>query len=77
MAPTWLLAQGISNTLDLAAAYDAEVEVRVASSAVTQHEQDMAVRAWLQCRRRAPALTKQMLIACSAHVFFINDSLPT
>ena len=45
MAPTWLLAEGISTMLDLAEAYVNEAEVRVAGGAATQLEQDRAVRA--------------------------------
>ena len=61
LAPTWLLALGIGNMLDFAESFDDEEEVRVASGAAAQHEQELAVQAWTQCRRRAPTLAKRML----------------
>ena len=66
MAPTWLLAQGISNMLDLAAAYDSEAEVRVVSSATTQPEQGMIARAWAV--PPASAYADQAAFPCLLHV---------
>ena len=51
MAPTWLLAEGISMMLALAEAYVDDTEVRVAGGAATQLEQDRAVRAWALVRK--------------------------
>ena len=61
LAPTWLLAHGITNMLDLAEAFDDEAEVRAASGAAAQTGQDLAVSAWYQRRLRAPTLARRLL----------------
>ena len=60
VAPTRLLELGISSMLDLADAFSEEEEVRSACGAADQTSQDLAVQAWQQCRRRAPALAKML-----------------
>ena len=59
-APSCLQHLGITTMLDLADAFLSEQEVRAAIGAAAQTDKGLAVQAWRQCRRRAPALTRQL-----------------
>ena len=57
-APLILRELEITSMLDLADAFADEEEVRSATRIAGQTEADHAVRAWRQCRQRAPALAR-------------------